>query len=939
MNGLKLPEQMKGNWHHALFVTYGADLPFFETALWRQFQTNCRNKIILADGHRLLEGFVHYAENRLARRVNHSYVADGIFVPRTAHAKLILLTSPKRGRLLVGSGNLGWQGYASGGELFTAYDYDAEADDGTQKINPFLDARAFIETLIHRGYITGAMAQMRLRHLFENTRWFYRSAVGDWHPVRHNLTTSFLQHIREVIGDNPVDELWIASPFYDKKAKALKRLLKTFAPKKTALLVQPGQTSIDPSVLQTVLNTMPQCEVRVAQRRANDGSADNTYLHAKFYLFKLPKKAVCLQGSPNLSQVAMLKTAPEGNIELANLLTGTRKAFDYLLDALIIEPPTRHIKALDLRFDASNSTPSELTGEWRLTGGELDDDRIRLTYSGTLPALVDSALMVGSFILPGEIATANDGLQCTLPDTATVDFSHPVPVRVRWNENGETQISNPVFICHRAALDAALEISDDTQILPRIGDLEIEDREIEQLLGELQSSLVIDRRSVWQAAGHTLPNSSSTDDNDDTLHLSYADIDYEALRQHPKFSQYRTGSAGTGGQPRTRLQMILSAITNHFNEVLQPAHSAPAMANIIAALDANTANAESEEEAEADAEARERRHWSQNRRIRRILQNFITRYLRGVRNDDFREMVGHEVMAHNYIIFSHILWRLLSKEWASHEFIIESFLQLWHDFWGFSTRNGYYFQLPLEQQADVLGWLADKHTPAAMLATVYYSDFLVRSEKLFDLRMELRDFWRAFLQYTPFTWTEKIIEEAWRLVGSMESYQTPPPAAIFEALQQLANYETELSLLRALEDFQHVPAHSCHFEEVSIFREALSRSATEKCLVIKTPDALADPAAAQRWLRHWMRLETLDYYRLAAPDSNGSAITLFYEQTTGKGVFWARHTGAKPADFGNIMPLPTPWDDALTRLQTLVAQVDANLQWQPIRISENAKNA
>ena len=123
MNELQLPEQLKGPWHHALVLTYGADIPFFENALWRQFSTRCRNKIILADGQCYLEACANYARSGLVRHLNQRYVAEGIFAPHAAHAKFILLTNSERGRLLVGSGNLGWQGYASGGELFTQYEY------------------------------------------------------------------------------------------------------------------------------------------------------------------------------------------------------------------------------------------------------------------------------------------------------------------------------------------------------------------------------------------------------------------------------------------------------------------------------------------------------------------------------------------------------------------------------------------------------------------------------------------------------------------------------------------------------------------------------------------------------------------------------------------------------------------------------------------------
>lgn len=128
MNTLELPEQLRGPWDHVLILTYGVDISFFERSLWPQLPARCRNKIILADGLRYLQKCESYAQQKgLVRHLNQSYVVAGIFGPHAFHAKLILLTNPERGRLLVGSVNLSRQGYASGGEMFTVYDYSPDS--------------------------------------------------------------------------------------------------------------------------------------------------------------------------------------------------------------------------------------------------------------------------------------------------------------------------------------------------------------------------------------------------------------------------------------------------------------------------------------------------------------------------------------------------------------------------------------------------------------------------------------------------------------------------------------------------------------------------------------------------------------------------------------------------------------------------------------------
>ena len=247
MNDLELPKRLSGPWEHALIMTYGADIPFFENALWGQFKPSCRNKIILADGQHYLAACENHARSGLLRHMNQRYVVEGIFGARAAHGKVILLTNTKAGRLLVGSGNMSLQGYASGGEQFSEYEYTAEAPE---QLPAFLAVRELIEDLVTRGWINGAQACRRITHLFENTPWLFSPRSGDWQTVRHNLTLSFLDQLHEAVGAEPVEELWVLSPFYDRNVVALQRLIETLQPRRLHLLIQPKRTSVDVACLQ-----------------------------------------------------------------------------------------------------------------------------------------------------------------------------------------------------------------------------------------------------------------------------------------------------------------------------------------------------------------------------------------------------------------------------------------------------------------------------------------------------------------------------------------------------------------------------------------------------------------------------------------------------------------------------------------------------------------
>ncbi len=921
MNELELPEQLKGPWHHDLVLTYSLDIPFFENALRGQLAARCRNQIILADGRRYLEACASYARGGLVRYLNQRYVAEGIFAPRAAHAKLILLTNPERGRLLVGSGNLNWQGYASGGELFTQYEYTADAPAG---LNAFLAVRELIEGLVERRYIS-APAEKRIRHLWEKTPWLFQSPTHEWQPVRHNLQRSFLDQLQQVVGDEPVEELWVLSPFFDKELVALERLLTVLSPQKSFLLMQPGCTSVDPKALRATLDRYgDRC-----QSYAFSKGDDSPYVHAKLYLLRLPDRAICLQGSPNLSQVAMLLTVPQGNVELANLFTGPRHAFDDLLDALDIQPVV-DLDTLDLSYQSTQPSTAQPSDGWRLTGGEWHEDWLFLGFQGALPDLKDASLVIAHHLFPLDVhAKQHQTLELKLSLEAVGLLKQAAPVAVRWREQDNAFDSNPVFVCNRAALANELQISAEDETLRRVGDLDLDDEEFERLLGELGTALLIDRRSVWQVAGRTPP--STTDEDDEALRLDYAGIDYDLLRQHPKIRQYMAKGATDLHYARSRLQIILNSITDHFRGLLDAPESAQIFEAVARMTQTEEGEGGTEEERDEEEAGKQRRRHSQARRVARILKNFIRRYLRGIQSPDFQELVGFEVIAQNYEIFSHILWRLFAKDWVEPEFVIESLLQTWGFFWGNNEQAGYFKELDLEQQTQVCQWVRDYHADAELLAALYYSAYLTHIEQLQELRFALRDFWREFLRHPPLEITAEMLEETWRIVGHLFPYQPPRPTTILDELTRLAQFETPRSILHAIEKRHRFPNGTCSFKSQSVWREPLQRSDHVKCLFISADKALKNKAAAVAVLRDWMRFESLDYYRVHAPAGER---LLYYEGLVQQGLYWTKEWGEMELDC--IVPSSTDWDKTLSKIRDLAAYLDTQSVFAPVREEEDA---
>ncbi len=928
MKPLELPEEFKGRWENALIMTYGLDIPFFESALLSQFRSSCRNKIILADGEKYLEACANYAESGLVRHMNQRYLAEGIFCPQAAHAKLIMLTNAEEGCLLVGSGNLGLQGYASRGELFTRYEYNVEQQE---TLAAFRIAIQLVEGLGSRGFISDAAIRY-FRRMLTATPWLYKSTDESWRPVRHNLLQSFIDQLVGEVGDEPVEELLILSPFYDEEAVALAELLERLKPAQCTLLVQDGVTSVKPEALRRVIDaSTAQCQVRVFSGMEEP----NEYFHAKLYLLKLADRAICLQGSPNLSQVAMRWPVAQGNVEIANLLTGVRDAFDYLFDSLQIEPEIGDLDTLALSFQKDPKERESEAAGWRLLSGEWHGDELTLRVKGKAPNLIGGFLNIGGQLFSMELVGQNERqLTVQVDDGVARLLQYPVPVKVQLSDAEDAFVSNPIFVCNRGSLDSYIEATDESdEKIAGVGGLDLDDEELEQLVGELEAHMVIDRRSVWQLASGRLP--STSEHADGAIRIDYSDIDYDMLRQHPKIRQYGASRQPRGAHSRSRLQIILSSITDHFQGLVD--YSAGGSLPTVDKLLLEESEAQTEEEREQEETARQKRRKTREQRLRNIFKHFIRRYLWGLRSSDFRELVGHQVMADNYIIFAHLLWSLSKKEWFESEakFLIESLLRTWGFFWGSEGQVGYCHSLPEEASAEVLVWVREHHADAQVLAALFHCALISKQKDFQELRLELRDFWRHLIHAESFPIQNEVIEDTWYYVSDLIPYEPPRPSTIFDELSKLAHFETAHHFLKTLEKERGYSSGTCDFKAVVVFRERYDDSVSVRCLIIQDENALETLSEAREVLKIWMQFQEMivadtlgkapDYYRIVSPSLSDSRRLLLYEVDDSEGLYLNRDDEEGVIEFGKVKPIRPEWDLALNELMQLAVRVDQSL--------------
>ena len=915
---LELPLALSGSWEHALFLSYGLDLPFFERLILPNLPGTCRNRILLGDEKTYLGSCDHFADSGLVRYANSQYVAEPILRRPSSHAKLVLLTSAEAGWLAVGSGNVSMQGFASGGELFTTYTYTAEDE---ASLAEFVAVRELLERFRDRGLLTRTAA-WHVDRLLEGASWLFRAAPAP-SRVRHNLETSFLNQLAEAVGDEHVDHLWVLVPFFDEHAQALRDLLDRLRPHVTTVLLQAGRTSVDPSALTKVAaDSTGRIDIRSVSR------ADDPWIHAKLFVAQTPTGAICLQGSANASLAALRNTDPDCNFEMGNLLRGSRDAFDDVLQALEIGELVEDPADLDVTYQSSKDHDHLEEAGWQLTGAEWSDQTLRISYRGVLPATAGLQLILHGTVV--DVQQAEEGLPLVLrfAEEARDWLGTASPIRLQFADGTR---SNAVFPCDRASLNATLQASPESdERLTRIGELDLDDEELELLLQELEATMVLDRRSLWQIAGK--PGSKNGSADDEEAHIDYSEIDYDMLRKHPKLRQYLLPSGGAGMHARSRLQILLNAITSSFANLLD-APDAVSTAAAVAAVAAEGDKGSQTDDLDSDEDEEEvevhRRRWSRQARINVLLKNFIRRFVSGLSSTHFRDAVGPEVVFTNYVIFLHVLARLYEREWVDVDALVEATAETVEAMWGSDEDSGYVARLDADDVETIISFVREKHSDAQLVAFVYLLARDLQQSHSTDLLILIRDAWRALLVGDRLPLGRSALGDTAVLLRPFQPPDGPPLTDVVDQLRQLAEFRTREEFIDVLRHRFGTSPGSWYFDNVTVRIPPSPHDVNVECLFIDDDNITFTIDDAQWTLAAWMQVESRPYYRVQVRSRRGSPtrFVAFYEPPLQRGHYGALGTDRQSVALTSLRSPEAPWDDAMLALMVAAEQEDAARIW------------
>lgn len=904
LNFLNIQEQLKGNWKNILFITYTADFSFFERTLLKKFYNICRNITVLVDGNKFIEILNQNSNSQILQMINKSYIAEGIYNVNLSHVKLILLTNEKEGRLIIGSGNLGFRGYSLNGEVFVIYEYK---ENEIANLDAFIKAKKFIEELIGRGFIVGEKVKENINQLFNSSIWFYKvNEFLSTEKIIHNLDENIAYQIKEILKDQQVEELIIETPFYDKNCIALKKLINIFNPLKIELLLQDKYTSIEIDALKGIIKNF---ENKFFLRKID--SIDNKYIHAKLYLFKLRDYSLLVSGSPNLSNNAMFKTASDGNIEMANISIGERDGFDELFNWL----NTIRVNLENFNLSFFSDKPVEFNSSGLiLLSGSWEKNKLLLFFNGKFPKDNRVSLVIDNREFKAIVADIQDHfaiLSITDQEIELLSKLPPSSVFITYKENEEKKSSNAIFLVDIKSVENFQNLSNIKEKLELFERFYLENTEILEILQSLLNNLIVDEETLHKISKGK-PGIEDLEAEDE-ISMDYKDIDFDAIYKHPRYLQYLSkGSKDIVFTPETPLQIILNSILKYFDNV-------KGLKAILMGkkTDEENKNLVSEEEAEEYEKERREKSVSEQKRLRRFLENFIKRLLKGFKSKNFIERVDSEVIIKNYMIINHLLLRVFDEDLDDKSFIADALLNLWDFFWGNKNSLGYYNNLEEEIRSEALNFLEKNNLELHIMVSIYKISNYLEVEK--EKNIKIRDFLRHILNLKVLALSKEKLNDIFNYIGRFTLDGLGDQLNIIGTLKVIVNFETEKNFLKTLRDYFNSLIKNCFFEYDLVFRKSISKNYNAKCLKLITNFPIKFKEALDI-LSEWTRFEVLDYYRIH--DVKHECL-IFYDSFDGTGKYFKMDKEGNleyMKEFLNIKGYEELWELEFKKIEDIVVE-------------------
>lgn len=347
----------------ALFLTFNADLGFFERTILGVTQATGARITVIGDGR------MSAPDPRAARNAGTSYLHGLAVTPAGAafHPKITVVVGPLRAVAAIGSGNLTIGGWHLNHETWTVATADRDRCPAI-----IVQLAEWLRTLPSVCTITPEAAQGIQRTATCLDQLAAESSIID---TGHQLVHTSARPIIDQLPRRELSHLLLYAPFHDEHGEAIGQLIEQMAPAEVRLAVQSDRrTVIQPQAIARVIAELA-VPLKVIQ---DEGPA---YRHGKL-IEGVSSDGIrwALTGSPNLSGSALLRDVGHGgNIEVGVIAPLSATLFPAGTPTTLDSVPARRID----RTAAERPEHGVL-----LIGAARSDSDLRVTFARPTDYLV-----------------------------------------------------------------------------------------------------------------------------------------------------------------------------------------------------------------------------------------------------------------------------------------------------------------------------------------------------------------------------------------------------------------------------------------------------------------------------------------------------------------------------------------------------------------------
>lgn len=303
----KLPKESK-----LLFTSYEFLQPFFEKHIFPIFK-NKTYPLILLD----YSSYIQNIKQIKSRNVETRYFLNAIRIKGSFHPKVVISSGENSLKLILGSSNITYGGYAINAEINGIVEIDYK---NNQYPGIITSIREFLEGLTeitksepHKKQIQSLKNSIKKEEKNENDSiWFL-----------HNFNEAMLVQILNKI-ESEIKEAYVISPFFSQDKDFYDKVFNQIKCP-TTFIVQKNKNNLPVEILKSYRDK------NLIFKTVNFD--EQRYLHAKIIILKTKNHSYCLFGSANFTTPALLLTPREGgNVETCILRKEKDPTyFDYLM--------------------------------------------------------------------------------------------------------------------------------------------------------------------------------------------------------------------------------------------------------------------------------------------------------------------------------------------------------------------------------------------------------------------------------------------------------------------------------------------------------------------------------------------------------------------------------------------------------------------------------